>query len=117
VLKTALPRRTDRQRGGEQKRAFHCAELRELREPGGLAVAVDDVAGAEHLLGVEIPVMREDRRDAGSQPVALGKRAMPDQHARHVDERVAPAGRKAADGVAQVAQALSHGGQHTKPAQ
>ena len=77
--------------------------------PGGLAVAVDHVAGAEHLLRVEVVPVRQDRGHAGAQPVALDQRPVAHEHAGDVHERAELPTRKAADGIAELAQALTHG--------
>ena len=52
--------------------------------------------------------MRQDRGHPGAQPLALVERAVPDQHAGDVDERVALARGKAADRVAQLPKSPAH---------
>jgi hypothetical protein len=88
VAQPALPGRADGERVGQEERALDRAELRELGESRRLSVRIHRVVAAEHLLLVEVPAVREDRRDAGSQPLALHDRPVADQHAGHVHERV-----------------------------
>ena len=106
VAQPALPDRTDRQRRRQQERALDRPELGELGQAAGLAVAVDRVAGAEHLLRVEVAAVRQDRRDPGAQPVALdracGVRRAPRARRRASCARRSGSGqpRSPADGVA-----------------
>jgi hypothetical protein len=71
VADPSLPYRADRERVRQQQRTLHGSELHELGEPRRLAVAVHDVAAAEHLLGVEVAAVGQDRRDPGAQALAL----------------------------------------------
>ena len=72
VPQAALPDGSHRERVGQQDGALERAELLELAEARGLAVAVDHVAAGEHLLGVEVSVVRQHRGDAGRPPAACG---------------------------------------------
>src|SRR5918994_7485964 len=101
VTQSALPDRPHRQGAREQDRTLDRAELLELAEAGRLAVAVDDVAGPEHLLRVEVAAMRQDRRHAGSAPAHV-ERAVPDENAGHVHERVQLSRGKTADRIAEL---------------
>jgi hypothetical protein len=102
MAQPSFPHGPDRERVREQHRALDGAELHELREARGLAVAVHDVAAAEHLVLVEVAPVRQDRSDAGAQAVALGERAVANEHPGNVDERVQLARREAADRIPQV---------------
>jgi hypothetical protein len=98
----ALPHRADGERVGQQDGALQRAQLRELAETRGLAVPVQHVTGGQDLLGVGVSAVRQHRRDAGPDRVALVKGSVPDSHARDVDQGVAAAGRDASHRVAEV---------------
>jgi hypothetical protein len=102
VAKASLPHGPDRERVGEHDRALDGPELRELRETGRLAVAVHDVAGAQHLVLVEVAAVRQDRRDPRAQPLALDQGPVAHEHARHVHQRVQLASGEAADRIAEL---------------
>jgi hypothetical protein len=107
VAQPTLPHRPHRQRVRQQDWALDRAELIELRQPRDLAVAVDHVAGAEHLVLVEVAVVRQDRRDA--RPAhALVERPVAHEHPRHVHEGVQLACGKAAGRVAELTQSPPH---------
>jgi hypothetical protein len=66
------------------------------------------VESAVHLLLVEVPAVRQDRRNAGAKRVALYERAVPDEYAGDVDQRVQPARREAAYRVAELTKSPAH---------
>ena len=72
---------------GKQNRRFQRAKLVDLYKAGGLAKAVDNMAGRQHLFVENISRVRQQRRYAGLHHTVC-QRAVPHRHARHIADLI-----------------------------
>ena len=73
---------------GKQDGGLQRAQLIDLDKAGGLAEAVDDMAGRQHLIMEHISGVRQQRGHAGLD-IAIRQCAMAHCHARHITDLIA----------------------------
>ena len=72
---------------GKQDGRFQRAQLVDLHKAGGLAKAVDDIAGRQHFFVENIPLVRQQRRYARLHH-AVCQGAVPYRHPRHIADLI-----------------------------
>ena len=72
---------------GKQDGRFQRAQLVDLHKTGGLAKAVDDIAGRQHLFVEHVPLVRQQRRYARLH-YAVCQGAVPYRHPRHIADLI-----------------------------
>ncbi len=117
VIDQRVGRGRHAERVGQHDRRFDIAQLRDLRGAGQLAEAVADVHGGRNLVLEDVARVGQDGRHTGAYVVAFDQALLPDQHARHVGDRIPLARLQHTDPDAVVAQVRVSGirgqaGQH-----
>ena len=72
---------------GKKDRGLQRAQLFDLHQSGGLAVAVDDMACRHHFFVVDVPRVRQQRRHTGLDR-SICQRTVPHRHPRHIADLV-----------------------------